>query len=62
MYYTLQRVTAIKKEGSGDTINTKLINNGILKSPSDNVCSAIDSLKRRMLPEGGPVWLKRVVK
>jgi hypothetical protein len=39
----------------------KKIYNGIRKSASDNVCSATDSLKKRMLPEDGPMKLKHVV-
>jgi hypothetical protein len=42
--------------------NTKLINNDVLENTSGIVCSAIDSLKKRVLPEDGPVWLKHVVK
>jgi hypothetical protein len=41
--YALMKVP-INNEGT--PYNTKLINNGVLKSMSDIVCSAIDSLKK----------------
>jgi hypothetical protein len=52
----------IRKTGGGDILeHQKLINNDVLKSITDNVCSAVDSLKS-VLPEDGPVWLKHVAK
>jgi hypothetical protein len=58
----LSMLSEFKKIGRRDAYNTKLINNDILKSMSGTVCSAIDSSKKSVLPENGPMWLKHVAK
>jgi hypothetical protein len=42
----VHRAAAIKKTEEGTPYNTKLKNDDVLKSTSDNVCSVIDSLKK----------------
>jgi hypothetical protein len=58
----LKAVIENRKKGHHITPKTKIYN-GVLKNTSDNVCSAIYSLKKekRMVPEDDPVRLKYVV-
>jgi hypothetical protein len=49
------------EQEEGTPYDTKLINNDTVKSRSGIVCTAIDYLKKRVLPGDGPVSLKHVV-
>lgn len=58
--YTEQPQCKIQEEGTSYNIK-KIINNEVLKDTID-MCSAVDSLKKSVLLEDGPVWFKKVAK